>query len=295
MVPREPPYPPPPRHAPDDLGRSAGGSLAGRILGLVGNLFGVLLFAATPALTAWAAYACLAVSGSNLILRLGGFIVCTSFTLVYLKSFLPRRLSLPPGLVAAPTDEQPTAHAFIARVADDAGAPVPRRLYLGPGTDLRLSARLSLADLLNARRWELQIGLWLWHGVTLSELQALVARTLAPLSRGAFERFRVTVRALLDALTVGVDRLDETADEPRGGFLVGLARAVRGFHLGATMHLRVLGRVLLWLDSSRDCVFADDAVAVRVAGSDALVHAILRADFAAAALQEYVDALRLAA
>jgi hypothetical protein len=294
MVPREPPYPPPPRHAPAGLGRQPGGLRLGRALGLAGNLVGVSLFLAAPLLSAWAAWVCLLASESSVILRLGGFIVCTAFTLIYLKSFLPRRVPLPPGLVPISADDEPTAHAFIARVAADIDAPAPRSLYVGPRTDLRLAARLSPLDLIRGPAWEIHVGLWLWQGVSLSELQALVARTLAPLSRGRLERFRVTVRAVLDALTGGADRLDDASTEP-GSVVFGLARAIRGLHVGATLPLRILGRFFLWLDASRQGTFADDQVAVRVAGSDAVVHAILRSDFAAAALREYADALRLAA
>ncbi|HJZ89465.1 MAG TPA: hypothetical protein VKE40_01245, partial [Gemmataceae bacterium] len=281
MVPREPPYPPPPRHASAGLGRHTGGSRVGRALGLLGSLVGISLFITAPALTAWAALACLLATESSVILRLGGFIVCTLFTLIYFKSLLPRRLPIPPGLIPIHADDEPTAHAFVARVAADIDAPAPRSIYLGPGTDLRLTARLCLLDLIRRPRWELSVGLWLWQGVSLSEIQAFVGRTLAPLSRGRVERFRVTARALLDALTGGVDRLDDASTDP-GSVVFGLARVIRAVHVGATFPLRILGRLFLWLDESRQAAFADDLVAVRVAGSDAMVHAILRSDFTAA-------------
>jgi hypothetical protein len=59
--------------------------------------------------------------------------------------------------------------------------------------------------------------------------------------------------------------------------------------------LRIAASVLLGVDDERAQCFADDLVAVRVAGSDALVHAVLRTDFAGAALRELDEALSLAA
>jgi len=52
--------------------------------------------------------------------------------------------------------------------------------------------------------------------------------------------------------------------------------------------------MLLRVDDERELCGAADLVAVRMAGSDALVHAVLRADFAGATLRELDEALSLA-
>ena len=283
MVEREPPYPPPPRVAPAALGRDAGGSLARRPVGLVATGLGVALFYTAPLAAGAAGVALLAAEGVSIILRIGGFLVLAPSALVLLKSYLPRRL--PFAGAVTPADDQPTLRAFVARVADDIEARCPRVL-LAPTTRLKLVARLSPLALVRGGRWELHVGLWLVHVVTLSEFQALVARTLAPLSRGTFERVRFTLRAILQALVAGSDPVDDVVATGAGSTLVGLAWIIRVAHLVLSYPLRLIGRVCLLVDGDADAALADDLIAVRVAGSDALVHAVLRADFAGTTLRE---------
>jgi hypothetical protein len=285
MFPRVPPYPPPPRHAPADLGRRLEAPPVLRAVGIAAHLLGVALFAAAPPAAAWAAVAFLLGDETPLIVRMAGFVVCTVAAFVYLKSLLPRRLRLPPAVVPVLPDDEPTAYAFVRRVADDLAVPAPRRLFVGSGTELHLGGRRSLLDLVRAPRWEVHVGLWLWHAVTLSEFQALIARTIAPTAGGRLERVRSTVRSLLETLTYGVDRVDEAAAES-DSLLAGLARVVRGAHRGLVLPIRFLGRLLLRVDPAHNDSRSDDLAAVRVAGSDAIVLSILRSDFAAAALRE---------
>jgi hypothetical protein len=265
-----------------------------RVVGLVGHLFGVALFVALPVAAGAGALWFLRVDATPLILRILGFVVCTALAFLSVKSLLPRRRQPPPAEVAVGPDEQPVAYAFVLRVARDLGVPAPRQMLIGSGTELRLGGRRSLLDLVRAPRWELSVGLWMWHALTLSELQALIARTLAPLAGGRAESFRSTVRALLDGLTHGVDRIDE-ASHGSGSLLGGLGRLVYRAHDVVVFPVRRAGRLLLRLDPVREDALADDLDAVRVAGSDALVHGILRSDFAAAGLREADEALDTAA
>lgn len=285
MVPRVPPYPPPPRHAPADLGRRLEAPPVLRAVGIAAHLLGVTLYVAAPLAAAWAALEFLLGEEAHIILRMAGFVVCTVVAFVFLKSLLPRRMPLPPAVIPVPAEDEPTACAFVSRVAEDLGVPAPRRLFVGSGTELRLGGRRSLLDLVRSPRWELHVGLWLWQAVTLSEFQALVARSLAPIAGGRLERFRSTARMLLEALTDGLDRVDEAAAES-DSLLAGLARIVRGTHSGLVLPIRLAGRLLLRVDPVRDDSRSDDLAAVRIAGSDALVLAVFRADFAAAALRE---------
>src|SRR4051794_13479111 len=86
MAPRVPPYPPPPRHAPPELGRRLEAPPALRAVGIAGHLLGVGLYAAVPVAAAWAALAFLTAEETHLIVRIGGFAVCTVLAFLSLKS-----------------------------------------------------------------------------------------------------------------------------------------------------------------------------------------------------------------
>jgi hypothetical protein len=278
MVPREPPYPPPPRHAPPELGRRLGPPAAVRAVGIAGHLLGIALFALSPVAFAVGGWTFLTANDSSIIVRAGGFVVCTGLAFLTLKSLLPRRLPLGPGLVTVGVDEQPMAHAFLSRVAAELGVAAANRLYVGSGTELRLAGSRSLVDLFRAPRWELHVGLWLWQGLSLSEFQALIARTLAPAGGRRIEQFR----SLLEAMTWGTDTLDQAGRTDAA--MAGLFRAIGAAHQAVLFPVRGLARLLLRIDPAGDSTLVDDLAAVRIAGSDALVHAILRSDFAGAAL-----------
>src|SRR4051794_2291796 len=112
---RVPPYPPPPRHAPPDLGRRPEAPAAVRALGIVAHLAGGAPDLAVPVVAARAAPAPLRRGGTQLSGRTGGFAVCTVLPFVYAKSLLPRRLPLPPAVVPVARDDLPTAYAFVER------------------------------------------------------------------------------------------------------------------------------------------------------------------------------------
>ena len=163
------------------------------------------------------------------------------------------------------------------------GRTAPRRLWIGSGTELRLRGRRSNLDLVRFGRYDIEIGLWLWLNLTLSEFQAILTRTIAPLSRGRFEQLRLAARSVLEGLVAGNDFLDEMAATNLP--LSALARLIHKAHKFAAFPLRVAGRALLRNGTVDSDSLLDDLAAVRITGSDALVHAILRADFAAAALE----------
>lgn len=257
---------------------------------MIAHLFGVGLFILAPIAMAAVAIWFLADEEAELILRITVFGVCTTLAFVYAKSLLPHHRQLPPAVIPIRPDDEPMIYAFVERVATDVNVTAPLRVFIGSDVESDLGGRRSLLDLVRPPRWELHLGLWLWHVVTLSELQALVARTLAPIAGGRGQRFRATVQSLLDVMANGVDRIDDVAVESDAR-LAGLARILKNAHALFVFPLRVLARLLLRVDPVHDNSIADDLDAVRIAGSDALVHAILRSDIAAAAVRAWDDRL----
>ena len=257
-----PPYPPEPRHVPPELGTKPMGSLASRLSATGFHLAGVSLFAGSPIVFALCGIACLVAEDIHIIVRLAGFIVSTTLALVFCKSLLPRRLPAHPSCLALSDEDEPIAYAFVTRVAKELGCRAPRKLWMGSGMELGLAGQRSLLDLVWPRRPELVIGLWLWQNLTLSEFQAVVARTLAT---GSHNRFRFTLNELLRAFLIGHDFLDAMAEGERP--LAGLARLAVGVHSAATYPQRACGRLLLRLGLRDEDAFMADLASVRLAGS----------------------------
>ncbi len=279
-----PPYPPSPRHVPPELGRRPMGSRASRLSSLALSATGVFLFAVCPMLFAAAGLLCLVAEDLHIVLRASGFLIAANISLISLKSLLPRRLPLPAGATKLPLEQEPIALAFVDQVARDLGCFAPKAIVLSSGVELVLSGKRSLFDLVRPGRSELIVGLWLWNTLTLSEFQAAIARTIAPFSRGKFAGRRYLLRELLRLLLDGHDFVDEMAE--REERISWFARLLRNLHLIVTYPQRVCGRILHQLAKREEEALADDLAAVRITGSDSLVHAVLRADFAGATLHQ---------
>lgn len=286
MVLNEPPYPLPPRHVPTELGRwplstaTTGVHLAVVLLALSGYwLFPWFAFAAAVAFL-------FDVTDSPIILRTLGFIVFTVFGTVGLKGWLARRQR--PPLTNRRLDDQPLASAFVQKVLDDLGATqVP--LHLTSGTTLKLDAFVSPWRLLRGPQWELHVGLWLWYAVNLSEFKALLLRTLAPLHRSRVQRWHFRAVLLLEGYLNGIDALDALAATTERGS--GFARMVRGSYRGLTFPVRLLALLCRWCVRVPEQELANDGVAVRLAGSDSLVHALFHTDHADLFLSKWNDEL----
>jgi hypothetical protein len=288
MVLSEPPYPLPPRHARADLGRNIPGShaaVAVRLLIVFVGLSGYFLFPLVA--FGGAAFFLFGLDDSPFAVRVLGFIVCVVFGMVGFKGWLPRRQRLNPTTI--PATAQPLAVAFIQRVAEDLAAPFPEKFLLASGTTLRLDARVSFLRLLRGPQWEIQVGLWLWQTVNLSEFKALMARTLAPLSRGRLERLRVSGALLLEGFLTGDDAVDDFALTLERGS--GFARLVRGCFVGISFPMRGLAQLCHWCTQLPELELQNDLVAVRLAGSDSLVHAVYQTDVAELLLSKFDDEL----
>ena len=285
-----PPYPPPPRHVPEGLGRRAIGRNQRRWSSLLLLAAGVFSFVLCPMLFAAGGMLCLLAEDFHVALLAAGFLVFATLSLVSLKSLLPRRWQAPAAVLALPVQDEPVAHAFVHQVAGDLGCSTPKSITLGSGVELALIGRRSLFGLIRPGRSQLIVGLWLWNTLTLSEFQAVVARTLAPFSRGRLDGRRHVLGELLRLLLDGNDFIDEMAESENS--FSGLARWLRKVHLIVTYPQRAIGRILFRLAKRNEDALSDDLAAVCLAGSDSLVHAVLRADFAGATLHQADEFLK---
>jgi Zn-dependent protease with chaperone function len=178
--------------------------------------------------------------------------------------------------------EEPVLFAFLHRLADEIGAPRPRRVYLSGQVNAGVFYDLSIANLLIPSRKNLEIGLGLVNVLTLGELKAVLAhefghfaqRTMA-VGRWVYIAQQIAghIVARRDALDTFLARLSSI--DIRFAWIGWLLRLIIwSIRCLVDFVFRIV--VLAQRTLSREMEFQADLVAVSVTGSDALIHALHR-------------------
>lgn len=254
-------------------------------LALGGLLAFVALYLGLTGYLAWMVWRLL----GNAVLH-GGNVVSAgllSLPALFFLAFLVRGLfvvkhSTDPTLVELDPQKQPTLFAFLGKLADDTGAPHPKKVFLSGRVNAAVFYDLSFWNLLFPSKKNLELGLGLVNALSLDELKAVVAheyghfaqRTMA-VGRWVYVAQQiaghiVVSRSVFDRFLQGLSRIDLRIAWIGwvGRLFVWAIRAVldTGFRLVLLAH-RALGR---------EMEFNADRVAVAVSGSDSLVHALHR-------------------
>ena len=185
-----------------------------------------------------------------------------------------------PDAVEVTAAEQPRLFAFLHRLADDAGAPRPKRVYLSARVNAAVFYDLSILNLLFPSGKNLEIGLALVNVLTLSELKAVLAHEFGHFAQRsmAIGSWVYIAQQIAAHIVAKRDALDEFI-----GWLsrVDLRVAWIGWLLSLVVwSIRSLMDTLLRLvvlaqrALSRQMEFQADLVAVSLTGSDELVHAL---------------------
>jgi len=196
--------------------------------------------------------------------------------LVFLKrGQASRELELKPA-------DQPELFAFLHRLADEAGAPRPKRVYLSTRVNAGVFYDLSLFNLLLPSRKNLDIGLALVNALNLTEFKAVLGhefghfaqRTMA-VGRWVYVAHQIASqlvarRDVLDSFLAGLSRTDYRIAWV-GWVLSLIVWAIRSLVDTAFSVVALSERAL-----SREMEYQADLVAASLAGSDALVHALHR-------------------
>ncbi len=303
-------YPPAPAGVPADLSRPTAAyrsQAAAMILGLV--LFAVFYLALISAI-GYGAYWLfktppILFSGRGgwflVAIQYGGAVALSLLTLFLVKGlFKGRKAERTAHVQLKPTDH-PELFAFIARVYADAGAPPPRRVYVSPDVNAALIYSTSVVNLVIPPSKDLLLGLGLVNVVTLAEFKAVLAHEFghfAQRSVGLGTYLYVANRVMHDVIHSrdGLDRFVDgwAAIDLRISFpawiLKGMLWVIRGILSKAYTALN-----LTHLSLSRQMEYNADAVAVRLTGSDSLLHCLSRLDFASDCLGDAAKSLSAAA
>lgn len=247
---------------------------------------------------AWKAYLSIRASvyGSRdgfLLLVVG---VGAAFLAVFmLKALVFVRRGQMDGLTEITEAEQPRLFAFLYRLADEARAPRPAKVYVSARVNAAVFYDLSLLNFFLPSKKNLEIGLPLVNVLTVSEFKAVLAHEFGHFAQrsmavGRWVYLAQQIAAHIVAKRDGLDR-----------FLEGLSRTdIRIAWIGWLFSLLVwsirsvvdsLFRVVVLADRalSREMEFQADRVSVSLAGSDALIDALYKMQAADSAWDRTLD------
>jgi Zn-dependent protease with chaperone function len=177
-------------------------------------------------------------------------------------------------------EEQPQLFAFLYRLADEAGAPRPHRVYLSARVNAAVFYDLSILNLLFPSRKNLEIGLPLVNILTLSEFKAVLTHEFGHFAQrsmaiGSWVYIAQQIASHIIAKRDALDKLLRVLSKFDlrvawiGWLLSLIVWSIRSL-LDTVFRLVVLAQRAL----SRQMEFQADLVAVSLTGSDELVHAL---------------------
>lgn len=218
--------------------------------------------------------------GDRVIPLLFAGIGCGLLALFMLKGLFFVRRGGASGDIEVTAAQQPDLFAFLHRLADEAGAPRPHRVYLSPRVNAAVFYDISLLNLLLPSRKNLEIGLPLVNVLTLSELKAVLAHEFGHFAQrsmavGSWVYISQQVASALVARRDWLDKLLDTISRIDlrvawiGWILRLIVWSIRSL-LDSLLRIVVLAQRAL----SRQMEFQADLVAVALTGSDELVHAL---------------------
>lgn len=276
-------YPDGPQGVPADLVRPTSTYKHRAWLAMASLVLFVVLYVALGVWFVWTAYRMLGsavLGGPDAMVHwlVGG---CAAFLAVFmLKALLFIERGGVPDAVEVTAKEQPRLFAFLAHLADEAGAPRPSRVYLSPRVNAAVFYDLTVFNLVFPSRKNLEIGLALVNVLTLSEFKAVLAHEFGHFAQRtmAIGSWVYVAQRIASQLIGKRDVLDKLLATLSGidvriawiGWLLSLVVwSIRSL-MDTLLRLVVLAQRAL----SRQMEFQADLVAVSLTGSDELVHAL---------------------
>lgn len=279
-------YPPGPVAVDGDLAAPGPGYRRRAQVALLSLLLFIALYLSLTAWFAWTAYGyfadAAAAEGKGAFIGFGLAAVAAFLTLFLVKALFFIDRGGEPNDIEVSADEQPQLFEFLYRLADEAGAPRPHRVFLSGRVNAAVFYDLSLLNLLFPSKKNLEIGLALVNSLTLGELKAVLAHEFGHFRQGSMAVGRwvyiaqqvathiIQERDFLDRFLLGLSRFDIRIAWV-GWILRLIVWALRAI-LDTAFSLVVLAQRSL----SREMEFHADLVSVSLTGSDALVHALHR-------------------
>jgi Zn-dependent protease with chaperone function len=233
-------------------------------------------------------------------MRLGLCAASAMFFAFLFKGFLPRHADPALDYLEITQEDQPLLFKFIRQVCTEIGCALPARVYLSYDANASVFYPTSIVSLFATPARSLHLGLGVVNVLDLAEFKALLAHEFGHFSQRSLRLtgYVMLVHQVLRNMVFDRDRWDDWM--VRGFDVPVVSAAIVPLYMAVEWTRKLLGwffRALDWayLSLSRQMEFNADLVAVSAAGSDALVHLLLKSDGAAVALDRAAADLALAA
>ncbi|QID19175.1 M48 family metalloprotease [Nitrogeniibacter mangrovi] len=276
-------YPAGPQDAPASLTQATGRYKRHAWLAVMSLLLFVVLYVALAGWFAWVAGSTLreVAAGADDPLFQGIVGGCAAFLSIFMfKAVFFVKKGGDSEDVEITAQDQPQVFAFLNRLADEAGAPRPHRVFLSARVNAAVFYDLSILNLLFPSRKNLEIGLPLINSLTLSELKAVLAHEFGHFAQrsmaiGTWVYIAqqiagqvIAKRDILDKFLSGLSRVDIRIA------WIGWVLSLIVWSIRSLMDTVFTGVVLAQRALSRQMEFQADLVAVALTGSDELIHAL---------------------
>jgi Zn-dependent protease with chaperone function len=204
------------------------------------------------------------------------------FAIFMIKALFPGKRNAKSDDLEVTAVQQPRLFEFLYRLADEAGAPRPHRVFLSARVNAAVFYELSVLNLFYPSKKNLEIGLGLVNVLSLGEFKAVCAHEFGHFAQRSMAVGRwvytaqqiagkiVNKRDALDSLLDGLSRIDI-----RIAWL-GWIMKIIVWSIRSVVDLLFKGVVLAQRALSREMEMQADLVAVSLTGSDTLVHALHR-------------------
>ncbi|MBD9480692.1 M48 family metallopeptidase [Pseudoxanthomonas sp. PXM02] len=207
---------------------------------------------------------------------------CTAFLAVFMAKALifRRKTEVSSADIEITAAQHPELFAFLHRLADEARAPRPYRVFLSPRVNASVFYDLTLLNLLLPSRKNLEIGLALVNVLSLGELKAVLAHEFGHFAQRSMAVGRwvyvaqqiaahiVAKRDALDTVLATLSRLDLRIA------WIGWALSLVVWSIRSLVEIVFRWVLIAQRALSREMEFQADLVAASLTGSDALVHAL---------------------
>jgi Zn-dependent protease with chaperone function len=225
-----------------------------------------------------------------------GGVASAMIFLFMVKGFFKRGRLGSGGRVELTEAAQPELFAFIRKLCDETKAPFPHRVYATVEVNAAVAYNESILNLFLPAKKNLIIGLGLVNRLNLAEFKAVLAHEFGHFSQKSMKlgTYVYTSNRVIGDVVYGRDALDDFIGVLRNTDIriAVFAWAFTGVLWLTRKMLEGLFRVINFANSSlsRQMEYNADLVAVSVTGSDSLIFALARLDFASETLsQAWVD------